>query len=73
MPVYRELGGYRDDLFKNSSDLDMWLRICRKYPIGVLEVDHVEQVRLGDVSEEEVPKAGFTSRAELIAHLRPLV
>jgi glycosyltransferase involved in cell wall biosynthesis len=35
--VHRDVGVYRDDLFKNTSDLDMWLRIAQKYPIGVLE------------------------------------
>ena len=29
--VYRELGVYRDE-FKNTSDLEMWLRIARRYP-----------------------------------------
>jgi GT2 family glycosyltransferase len=35
--VYRELGGYRDAEFKNTSDLDMWLRISRAYSLGVIE------------------------------------
>jgi glycosyltransferase involved in cell wall biosynthesis len=35
--VYRELGGYRDAEFKNTSDLEMWLRIARNRSIGVLE------------------------------------
>src|SRR5262249_48859348 len=35
--VYRALGGYRDDEFKNTSDLEMWLRIARRYSLGVLE------------------------------------
>lgn len=50
--IYRELGAYRDDLFKNSSDLDMWLRICRAYPIGVLE-DHLLLYRRGHGSSSE--------------------
>lgn len=50
--IYRELGGYRDDLFKNSSDLDMWLRICREYPIGVLE-EHLLLYRRGHGSSSE--------------------
>ena len=33
---YRELGGYRQGLFANSADLDMWIRIARKAPIGIL-------------------------------------
>jgi glycosyltransferase involved in cell wall biosynthesis len=35
--VYRELGGYRDAEFKNTSDLEMWLRIARNHSIGVIE------------------------------------
>jgi glycosyltransferase involved in cell wall biosynthesis len=35
--VYRTVGGYRDAEFLNSSDLEMWLRIARRYPLGVLE------------------------------------
>lgn len=35
--VYRDVGGYRDAEFQDSSDLEMWLRIGRKYSIGILE------------------------------------
>jgi glycosyltransferase involved in cell wall biosynthesis len=35
--VYRELGGYRDAEFKNTSDLEMWLRIARHRLLGVLD------------------------------------
>ncbi len=35
--VYRELGGYRQHMFRNSSDLDMWIRIAARWPLGVLE------------------------------------
>jgi GT2 family glycosyltransferase len=35
--VHRDVGNYRDIQFRNTSDLDMWLRIARKYPIGVLD------------------------------------
>jgi glycosyltransferase involved in cell wall biosynthesis len=35
--VYRELGGYRQDEFKNTSDIEMWLRIAHRYPIGVIQ------------------------------------
>ena len=35
--VYRDVGRYRDQEFRNTSDLEMWLRIARKYPIGILE------------------------------------
>jgi GT2 family glycosyltransferase len=35
--VYQDVGLYRQDLFKNTSDLDMWLRISRKYQMVVLD------------------------------------
>jgi glycosyltransferase involved in cell wall biosynthesis len=50
--VYRELGGYRDHEFKNTSDLEMWLRIARSYPLGVLE-DHLLRYRRGHGSSSE--------------------
>jgi glycosyltransferase involved in cell wall biosynthesis len=35
--VYKDVGVYRDAQFRNTSDLEMWLRIARNYPLGVLE------------------------------------
>jgi glycosyltransferase involved in cell wall biosynthesis len=35
--VYRDVGTYRDEMFLGASDLDMWLRIARRYPVGILE------------------------------------
>jgi FkbM family methyltransferase len=35
--VHRDVGVYRQDQFRNTSDMDMWLRISLKYPIGILE------------------------------------
>jgi GT2 family glycosyltransferase len=35
--VYARLGSYDQERFRNTSDVDMWLRIARHYPIGVLE------------------------------------
>jgi len=35
--VYRDVGVYRDAEFRNTSDMEMWLRIAQKCPIGVLE------------------------------------
>jgi glycosyltransferase involved in cell wall biosynthesis len=35
--VYRDVGPYRASEFRNSADLEMWLRIGRKYPMGILE------------------------------------
>jgi glycosyltransferase involved in cell wall biosynthesis len=35
--VYREVGTYRQSRFRNSADLDMWLRIAQRHPLGILE------------------------------------
>lgn len=35
--VHRDVGSYRQDKYRNTSDLEMWLRIARRYPIAVLE------------------------------------
>jgi glycosyltransferase involved in cell wall biosynthesis len=35
--VYRDVGGYRDAEFRNTSDLEMWLRIARKYSLVIVE------------------------------------
>ena len=50
--MYREVGLYRDEEFKNTSDLEMWLRIARRYHIGVLE-DHLLRYRRGHGSSSE--------------------
>jgi glycosyltransferase involved in cell wall biosynthesis len=50
--VYGELGVYRDAEFKNTSDLEMWLRIARSRPIGVLE-DELIHYRRGHGSSAE--------------------
>lgn len=50
--VYRELGGYRDSEFANTSDIEMWLRISRSYPIGVLD-QHLLLYRRGHGSSSE--------------------
>jgi glycosyltransferase involved in cell wall biosynthesis len=50
--VYRAVGVYRDDEFKNSSDIEMWLRIVRRYPIGILE-EHLLRYRRGHGSSSE--------------------
>jgi hypothetical protein len=42
--VYRQIDGYRQDMFRNSSDLDCWLRIARRHPIGILE-EHLIRYR----------------------------
>lgn len=35
--VHRDVGVYRQDRYRNTADLEMWLRIARRYPIGILE------------------------------------
>ena len=35
--VHRDVGVYNQSRYRNSSDLEMWLRIARRYPIAVLE------------------------------------
>ena len=35
--VYRDVGPYRQDRYRNTSDLDMWLLISRRYPILIME------------------------------------
>ena len=50
--VYRELGGYRDAEFRNTSDLEMWLRIARSRSMGVLD-DHLLRYRRGHGSSSE--------------------
>jgi glycosyltransferase involved in cell wall biosynthesis len=35
--VHADVGVYRQDRYRNTSDLEMWLRIGRRYPIAVLE------------------------------------
>lgn len=44
--VYRDIGPYRQDEFRNNADLDLWLRIARKYPLGILE-EHLFRYRWG--------------------------
>jgi hypothetical protein len=50
--VYRDLGGYRDIEFKNTSDLEMWLRIARQRPIGVID-DYLLRYRKGHGSSSD--------------------
>jgi glycosyltransferase involved in cell wall biosynthesis len=50
--VYQAVGVYRDEEFKNTSDLEMWLRIARRYEIGVLD-DHLLRYRRGHGSSSE--------------------
>ena len=42
--IHREIGGYRQSLFRDSADLDMWIRIAEKCPIGVV-AEHLMRYR----------------------------
>lgn len=42
------------------------------HPIGVVEVDAVQQVTVKAISERDARAAGFASSAELVAYLRPV-
>lgn len=44
----------------------------RVHPIGVVEVDAVEQVKLKDVTEADARAGGFASRAELVEYMKPV-
>lgn len=41
----------------------------RCHPIGVLEVDEIATVRVRDISDDDVLRAGFVTRAELVAYI----
>src|SRR4051812_47080277 len=43
----------------------------RVHPIGVVEVDAVERVRVGDISEQDARSAGFGGRNEFLDYLKP--
>jgi hypothetical protein len=42
----------------------------RCHPIGVLEVDRVERVRVGGITDEDARRAGFESAAELVEYMK---
>lgn len=42
----------------------------RCHPIGVLEVDRVEQVKVADIVEADARASGFDTLAELLAYMR---
>src|SRR5258706_3318709 len=44
----------------------------RCHPIGVLEVDAVERVAAGSISDPDALRAGFSSRDELVRYLEEL-
>ena len=44
----------------------------RVHPIGVVEVDAVERITLGALSEDDAKRAGFVDLAELIEYAKPV-
>lgn len=45
--VYEDVGVYRQEQFFNTSDLEMWLRIARKYPLAIID-DYLLRYRHSD-------------------------
>lgn len=50
--AYREAGPYRDDRWKNTAEIELYLRIARRHTIGILE-DHLLRYRKGHGSSSE--------------------
>jgi hypothetical protein len=50
--VYSRLGGYDQERFRNTSDLEMWLRIARHSPIAIID-EHLLRYRRGHGSSSE--------------------
>jgi hypothetical protein len=44
----------------------------RCHPIGVLEVDRVDRVRVADIGERDARRAGFDGLADLLAYVGPV-
>jgi hypothetical protein len=44
----------------------------RVHPIGVVEVDAVDAVTVGDITEQDARAGGFQSLAELLAYMAPV-
>lgn len=51
--AYRELGDFRSEEFRIASDMEMWLRIARKYPIGILH-EYLFSYRHGHENSSQV-------------------
>lgn len=51
--IYKELGTFRGEEFKIASDLEMWLRIARKYEIGLIH-EHLFSYRHGHENSSQV-------------------
>lgn len=48
--IYREVGPFSEDRYASAADLDMWMRIARRYPIAILE-EHLFDYRHTATSE----------------------
>jgi hypothetical protein len=42
----------------------------RCHPIGVLEVDRIDRVRVADITDDDARRSGFDTRGELIDYMR---
>jgi len=40
--IFEKVGFFEEDNFSRSRDLDMWLRILKKYPIGILDQELIK-------------------------------
>jgi glycosyltransferase involved in cell wall biosynthesis len=58
--VYNELGGFRGEEFQIASDLEMWLRIARRYKLGIIH-EHLFSYRHG---HENSSQAYYRVRTE---------
>ncbi|MEJ7730129.1 MAG: hypothetical protein WKG00_13025 [Polyangiaceae bacterium] len=45
----------------------------RCHPIGVLEVEAIEAVRVGDITEDDALRAGFADRLALLGYMAPVI
>jgi hypothetical protein len=50
--VYDEVGCYDQDRFRNTADVEMWLRIARRHRLGVID-EHLWRYRRGHGSSSE--------------------
>lgn len=64
--VYRDVGAYRGAEYGIAADLDMWVRIARCYPLGILE-DYLLSYRSG---HENLSRQYFHLRTEPEGHFR---
>jgi hypothetical protein len=44
----------------------------RVHPVGVVVVDSISRMQVGDLTDDDARRAGFVDRSELIAYLRPM-